>query len=174
MLLLKGHWKMCPWGRFTVATFQPSVCPKAWTWEIRVTPPCFCVETALWELLSCSHLNFNLYGQSRKERSLPVYYLLCFPVLFSSDAWDAISVLYRAQEIQHDWKPFASLLKSRSQFCGFAVTTNLSGCGKCYFQKFSALCAGHIKESSCFLASRMEFLLSPWNAILQWSHDLEL
>lgn len=114
-------------GKIHSSTLQPSVCPKAWTQEVHVISPCFCVETAPWELLSCSHLNFNFYGQNRKEGSLPVYYLLCFPVLFPSDAWDAISVLYRAQEIQHDWKPFASLLKSRSQFCGFAVMTNLSG-----------------------------------------------
>lgn len=174
MLLLKGHWKMCPSGRFTVSTFQPGVCPQAWTQEVHVTSPCFCVETALWELLSCSHLNFNLYGQSRKERNLPVCYLLYSPVLFSSDEWDAISILYMAQEIQRDWKPFQSLLKSISQFCGFGVMTKLPGCGKCYFQKLSALCAGHIKESSCFLASRMEFLLSSWNAILQWSDNLEL
>lgn len=127
----------------------------------------FVFKQALWELLSSSHLNFNFYGQNRKESSLPVCYLLYSPVLFSSDEWGAISILYRAQEMQCDWKPFASLLKFISQFCGFAVMTNLSVCGKCYFQKFSALCAGHIKESSCFLASRMEFLLSSWNAILQ-------
>lgn len=117
---------------------------------------------------------FQPLWSKQKGKELPVCYLLYSPVLFSSDEWDAISILYMAREMQRDWKPFESLLKSISQFCGFGVMTKLPGCGKCYFQKFSALCAGHIKESSCFLASRMEFLLSSWNAILQWSENLEL
>lgn len=77
---MKGHWKMCPWGRFTVSAFQPSVCPKAWTQEVHVTSACFCVQTALWEVLSGSHLNFNLSGQNRKQ-SLPVYYLFSCAIL---------------------------------------------------------------------------------------------
>lgn len=140
--------------------FQPSVCPKAWAQEVHVTSPCFCVETALWELLFLFSFEFQLLWSKQKGKSLPVCYLLYSPALFSSDEWDAISLLHRAQEMQRDWKPFASLLKSIPWFCRFAVMTNLSACGKCYFQKFSALCSGHIKESSCFLGSRMEFLLS--------------
>lgn len=85
MLFLKGHWKVCPWGGFTVSTFQPGVCPQVWTREVHVPSLSLCVETALWEPLSCSHLNFNLYGQNRKEGGLPVCYIFCSSMLLSSD-----------------------------------------------------------------------------------------
>lgn len=44
-----------------------------------------CVEIALWEPLSCAHLNFNLYGRKRKEGSLSACYALCSPMQLSSD-----------------------------------------------------------------------------------------
>lgn len=85
MLLLKGHWKIWPWGWFTDSTSSLVCVLRHEHKKCMSLLHVFVLKQLFGSCSSCSHLNFSFYGQNRKEKVYlcDIYSILlhCSPVM---------------------------------------------------------------------------------------------